>query len=282
MRSVDPRLRLASAVLCLSCAWSVLAQDASPGATPAGAAKPDAANPRQSGTPGQTEVAASYSREWLKYNPDDWIDTRVEALHKFADRALITGAATESQRYGLRDTTASLGGYYPLAARTTVYAEVAASGTHRVLPKDSEYLQLTQSFGTGWGVLAGYKHVDYNSTKVEIGDLTLEKYFSSYRAAFTAFPSHSSTAGNAASYRLQLSAYYGENEQSNVQVVLVKGTEVDKPTGIDQVVATSVKSGALFGRHWLHRSWSLTWSVGRTLQETATRNSASVGLRYRF
>lgn len=282
MPSAASRLRWAAAVLGASCAWSAAAQDASPGAAPAGAARPDAASPRQPGASGQTEVAASYSHEWLKHNPDDWIDTRVEALHKFADRTLATGAVTESQRYGQRDSTVSLGGYYPLAARTTAYAEVGVSGTHRVLPKDSEYLQLTQSFGAGWGVLGGYKHVDYNSTRVEIGDLTLEKYFSSYRAAFTAFPSHSSTAGNATSYRVQLSRYYGDDEQSNVQLVLVKGTEVDKPTGVDQVVATEVKSGALFGRHWLDRSWSLTWSVGRTLQEAATRNSASLGLRYRF
>lgn len=274
------RLSIVLLVVAAACGRYAAAQDASPGARPAGAAKPDAANPRQVGTPGQTEVAASYSHEWLKYNPDDWIDTHVEALHKFADRKVLIGGATESQRYGQRDATASLGGYYPLAARTTAYAEVAASGTHRVLPKNSAYAQLTQSFGEGWGALAGVKHVEYNTTTVEIGDLTLEKYFSSYRAAFTAFPSHSSTAGNASSYRLQLSDYYGE--ENNIQIVLVKGTEVDRPTGVDEVVATTVKSGTLYGRHWLDRDWSVTWSIGRTLQETATRNSASLGLRYRF
>lgn len=269
------RIGFALAIFGAAFGCNVVAQDASPGPS-----APDPINPRQAGTRGQTEVAASYSREWLKYNPDDWTDTRVEALHKFADRKLLIGGATESERFGLRDSTASLAGYYPLGERTTAYAEVAASGTHRVLPRDSAYVQIAQSFGGGWGALGGVKHVEYATAEVLIADLTLENYFSRYRAAFTVFSSDSSTAGGATSYRLQLGNYYGD--ENNVQLALVRGTEVDRPTGVNQVIATPVKSAAVFGRHWLDRNWSIVWSAARTLQETATRNGASLGLRYRF
>lgn len=240
----------------------------------------------QAGGPGSsqqsehTEVAGSYSRDWLKYNSEDWSDARIELLHKFADRKLLIGGATESKRFGLNDTAMSLAGYYPLGRSTTGYAEVSASGTHRVLPRGSVHLQLAQSLGDGWGVHAGVRRVEFNTADVTIGDLTLEKYFSSYRAALAAFPSRSSAAGSAASYRLQFADYYGE--ENSVQLMLVRGKEVDRPTGVDQVVATSIRSLALFGRHWLDRSWYVAWSLGRTLQDTATRKSAGLALGHRF
>ena len=120
----------------------------------------------------------------------------------------------------------------------------------------------------------------YNTTKVDVAELTVERYFSDYRIAFSVYPSRSQVAGNATSYRLQLSHYYGE--ENNIQLMVVRGTEVDKPTGVDTVLATSVRSAALFGRHWMTRNLGLTYSIGHTEQGASTRKAVNVGLRYRF
>lgn len=227
-----------------------------------------------------TEIALAQVRETLSSDPNDWKDTQLELLHQFAPRKLLIGRATGSERYGLHDDTLGLSGYYPLGERTTAYAEATTSNTHRVLARDSVHLQLAQSLQQGWGLIGGLRRVSYDTTVVAIADLTVERYFSDYRVALTAYPSRSQTAGSAASYRLQFSRYYGE--ENNIQLMLVSGTEVDKPTGVDQVLATSVRSVALFGRHWLTREWSIGYGIGYTEQGESTRRSASLGLRYRF
>ena len=247
------------------------------------AADPDSVAPlrlRPAQTLAYTEVAFAHMRETLSNNPNDWTDTQLELLHRFALRKLLIGRATSSERFGLHDNTLGLSGYYPLGERTTAYAELSSSDTHRVLPRDSVHLQLAQSLAQGWGAIAGLRHVSYDTTTVDIADLTLERYFSDYRVALTVYPSHSQIAGTATSYRLQLSRYY--SEENNIQLALVRGTEVDKPTDVGAVLATDVRSIALFGRHWLTRSWGLGYGIGHTVQGGSTRRSASIDLRYRF
>lgn len=230
--------------------------------------------------PQYTEFGLSQARELLSNSPNAWNDTQLELLHKFAPRQLLIGRATDTERFGLRDHTLGLSSYYPLAARTTGYAEFTSSDTHRVLARDSLHLQLAQSLADGWGVLGGLRHMNYTSTAVDVADLTLERYFSDYRIALSAYPSRSQIAGNARSYRLQFSRYYGD--ENNVQLMIASGTEVDKPTGIGTVLATSVRAMALYGRHWLTRDVGLVYSVGHAVQGESTRRAASLGLRYRF
>ncbi len=227
-----------------------------------------------------SEITLSRTRETLSNNAKDWTDTQIELLHQFAARNLVIGRATSSERFGLHDNTLALAAYHPLGERTTGYVELATSDTHRVLARDSLQLQLSQSLPQGWGVLGGLKHMTYNTTAVDIAELTLERYFASYRAAFSVYPSSSRTAGNATSYRFQLSHYYAD--ENNVQLMFVRGIEVDKPTGVNTVLATPVRGIALFGRHWLTRQWALGYAVGHTVQGDSSRRAVNLGLRYRF
>lgn len=229
---------------------------------------------------GTTEVAAGQVRETVSNRPNDWTDTSVELLHKSGDRKLLIGRVTESARFGLRDTTASLAGYHPLGERTTIYAEAAASATHRVLPRDILHLQLAHTLGDGWGAIGGLKRMRYDGTTVAIADLGLEYYFSSFRLALTVLPARSSTAGNASSFRLQLGHYYGN--ENNVQLVLASGDEVDRPVALGSIVKTAVRSTAVYGRHWFAHDWAFTYNLGRTRQGESRRDAAGVGLRYRF
>ena len=230
--------------------------------------------------PGRTQLAIRNARERLSNGTPDWRDSGLEVLHEFEKRKVLLGSVVESSRFGLRDRTATLEGYYPLSERTTGYFMAAASDTHRVLAKDTIQAQLAHAFGKGWGVMAGLRRADYNTTSVDIADLTLERYFSNFRAAFTVLPAHSSSAGNATSYRLQFGYYYGDEQR--VQFMYANGTEVDRPSGADLVIATRVRSSVIYGRHWITNAWALDYGLGRAAQGTVNRNAASVGLRYRF
>lgn len=243
-------------------------------------ARADSFNLRAADSLGTTEIAAGRTREYVSNQPNDWTETNLEVLHRFGDRKLLIGRLTGTERFGLRDSTVSVAGYHPLGERTTLYAEAAASSTHRVLPRDVLHLQLSQILGGGWGAIGGLKQMRYDSTTVTIADLALEYYISSFRLALTALPAHSTTAGNASSFRLQLGHYYGE--ENNVQFVVATGEEVDRPVAFGSIIKTSVRSTAIYGRHWFARDWALTYNIGRTRQGESRRDAAGVGLRYRF
>jgi YaiO family outer membrane protein len=227
-----------------------------------------------------TEIGLSHGRETLSNHPNDWTDSQLEAVRKFGRHKVLIGRVTSSERFGLHDNTIGLAGYHPLGERTVGYAEINVSDTHRVLPRGSVHVQLAHSLSHGWGLIGGLKHVTYNVTEVDIADLTVERYFSSYRAAVTVYPSHSRIAGSATSYRLQIGRYYGAD--SNIQLLYASGVEVDKPTGVDSVLATSVRALALFGRHSLTREWALAYGVSHTKQGNSTRRGVNLGVRYRF
>jgi YaiO family outer membrane protein len=280
----------AIALLALLSAAPGLAQDGGPpqssGAdgrpNPAAARAPAfaAPTPEATGRTGRTQFALRTGREQLSNGSPDWSDTGVELVHEFDKRKILSGSVVESSRFGLRDQTVMVEGYYPFGARTTGYLMAAASDTHRVLPRAIAQAQLAYALVQGWGVMAGLRHANYNTTSVDIADLTLERYFSSFRAAVTVFQAHSSTAGSASSYRLQFSYYYGDEDR--VQFLYSNGTEVDRPTDVDLVLATRVRSSAIFGRHWIADAWALDYGAGRTTQGTVNRTAVSVGLRYRF
>ena len=227
-----------------------------------------------------TEFAAGHVHESVSNQPDAWTESQIELLRKFDDRKLLIARLVATERFGLHDTTASIAGYYPLGERTTIYAEAMASAAHRFLPRDALHLQLAHSLGGGWGASGGLKRMRYDNTIVDIADVTLEYYFSSLRIALTVLPSHSSTAGSASSYRVQLGHYYGN--ENNVQFLVVAGDEVDKAIAAGAIVKTNVRSTAVYGRHWFARDWALTYTLARTQQGQSRRDAAGVGLRYRF
>jgi YaiO family outer membrane protein len=227
-----------------------------------------------------SEVGLRLNREKLTGGRSPWHEDTVEWLHQFERRKVVIGRMVHNRRFGLADTTAGLSGYFPLGTATTGFIDYAASSTHRVLPRDSVHVQLSRALANGWGLAGGLKHVRYDNARVDIADLTVERYFSSYRAAFTLLPSRSNVAGSATSYRLQLGYYYGE--RNNVQFVVGDGTEVDRPSAIGQVLATSVRSLGLYGRHWLSPAWAFEYGAGHTVQGGFTRRSMDAGVRYRF
>jgi YaiO family outer membrane protein len=227
-----------------------------------------------------SEIGFRMNRETLTGGRLGWRDDTVELAHQFERRKLLLGRLTQTERFGLSDSTAAIAGYFPFGDQTTVYVEQTLSSTHRVLPRGSTHVQLSRAMAGGWGLIGGWKHVRYDSTDVDVADLGVERYFSNYRAAFTVLPSRSETAGSALSYRLQLGYYYGE--RNNFQLVMGDGTEVDKPTGAGLIVSTPVRSIGLYGRHWLSSLWAFEYGAGQSVQGGYTRRSLDAGLRFRF
>jgi YaiO family outer membrane protein len=227
-----------------------------------------------------TDVGASIRHERPDNGTPLWTERAVDIVHQYAPRKVALARTSRVERFGLSDSTLSAGGYLPLGEGTTAFVEAGASDRHVFLYRHYAQAQVAQSLGNGWGFIGGVKRLEYNLPRVDVLDLTLERYFGNWRAAFTALPSHSSTAGHGESYRALLSRYYGE--RNSVSLVLFDGTEVDRPTGPGVILATPVTGFELYGRHWLDASWALEYAAGRVDHGTVTRRTLTAGLRYRF
>jgi YaiO family outer membrane protein len=227
-----------------------------------------------------TEIAASTSRESLSNDAPDWTNTHLSITHQFAKRQSVSLELARISRFGLSDETLTLSAYTPAGSKTTLFFEAMKSRDHNFLARDSLQAQLLQSFDEGFGAAVGVRHARYENTNVTIGEITLEKYFSDYRAAISVLPSHSTTAGNATSYRASFARYY--NERSNVQIAASGGTELERANALLPIIATDVRSLAVYGRHVFDNAWAFDYALGQSKRANVTHHEFSVGASFRF
>ena len=226
-------------------------------------------------------LETGFVRETLSNGTPDWRDTYVQFNQIHEDRRNWLARITSASRFGLADSALLVAGFAPLTEKTAINLEAMVSPTNRVLARHTLHAQLRHALPAGWGVQAGWKHLAYNTASIDALDLTVERYFGPFRAAWTITPSRSSTAGDAVGQRLQAGYFYGDT--SSVQLLVAAGREVDKPVAATgAIVATDVRSVALFGHHAFDSQWGLVYGAGRTQQGTTTREALSFGLRWRF
>jgi YaiO family outer membrane protein len=230
--------------------------------------------------PSFTEIAAGTSRETLSNDAPDWTTTHFSVVHQFAARQSLGVDIARVSRFGLSDETLTLSAYTPAGTKTTLFFEAIKSRNHNFLARDSVQAQLLQSFDAGVGAAIGVRHARYENSNVTIGEITLEKYFSDYRVAFSVLPSHSTSAGNATSYRFSLARYYGE--RSNMQIAAARGTELERANALLPIVATDVRSLSVYGRHAFDGAWALEYALGQSKRANVTHYEFSVGASFRF
>jgi YaiO family outer membrane protein len=171
-------------------------------------------------------------------------------------------------------------GYYePIGKRWTFFVEGSASPTHRILPKFSTLLQIERSLKKGWGAQAGWRHTKFNTARTNTGIITVERYFSNYRAAYTLYATKLAGAGTSAAHRVHFARYY--NEKSSVNLSFATGREVENLGA--RILQTDVRSFSVGGRHWINQHWALNYNYGLTRQGSIyTRQGFNFGIRYRF
>ena len=234
----------------------------------------------QTTQPLKRSLETGFGRETLSTGTPDWRDAYLQFNQQLEGRRSWLGRVTAASRFGIADTALLASGFTPLTDKTALNVEALVSPTNRVLARHTLHTQISHSLPAGWGVQAGWKRLAYNTASIDALDITVERYFGPFRAAWTISPSRSSTAGDAVGQRVQMGYFYGDT--SSVQVLFAAGREVDKPSAAGAIVATDVRSTALFGHHALGPEWGLVYGAGRTQQGTTSRESLNVGLRWRF
>ena len=227
-------------------------------------------------SPSRTQIEAGFGRERLSNGSSHWTEEFVVLTHDTAGRAQTASAKlSQTERFGLKDTTATFSGSAPLSMNVVGTMELGVSPTHRVLPKKSIQGGLSVALQDGFGIAANFRQIDYNSTRLRAADFTVERYVGDYRVAYSVHPSRSSTAGNALGHRLQMGRFYGDDNQ--IQVLLAGGSEVDRPE-VGIINQSQVRAIALFGRHWLTPYWAIAYAASHTRQEQTRRDGLTISL----
>lgn len=228
----------------------------------------------------ETEVGISYDR--LTNDKPDWRSVYFEGAHAFAPRQTLYGALRETERFDLRDRELSAGYAHPFGTDWTAVVEASHSPQHNVLPDKSLFGQLYWAAGRGWVLNAGARLNEYTDTNTRILTAGLERYFGSYRAAYTFYNGKPEDTGSASSHRLAFDHYY-YGERSRIGAAVAWGREVENvgpPTGI---ITSNVRAISLAGRHWLAPDWALAWEFGTHEQgDLYRRTGGRLALRYRF
>ena len=225
------------------------------------------------------EVEAGVSFEHLSKGFAPWSETYLSASKKFKSRRTIYGVYRRTERFGQSDREVTVGYYEPIGKRWTFLVEGSASPTHRILPKFSTLLQIEHTLKKGWGAQASWRHTEYNTARINTGIITLERYFSKYRAAYTLYATKLAGVGTSVAHRVQFARYY--NEKSSLNLSFAAGREVENLGA--RILQTDVRSFSVGGRHWINQHWALNYNYGLTRQGSIyTRQGFNFGIRYRF
>lgn len=227
------------------------------------------------------EVETGFSQDTLDKAYANWNSIYLEGAHRFGERHSLYGEVRETHRFNLYDREISAGYYYPLSDSWTMLLEASASPEHHVLPRKAWFGQMQKAFAGGWDVQAGLRRSLYNTASTDVMVLTGERYWGSYRAAYTLYLGRLQGSGTAPSHLAQLSYYYGQ--RSSLTLGFAKGRQVENlGTGLG-LLLTDVTSTSLSGRHWLDTDWGLSYEAIMEHQGNLyTRKGIRFGLRHAF
>lgn len=210
----------------------------------------------------------------------DWRNTQLDVQARSAAKQSYYGSLRETERFDLQDRELMLGTYQPLGGSWAVQFEASLSPTHRVLARNSLLAQLERRFDSGWGAQAGYRRSEYELTNSDLAIMTIDRYFSSFRAAYTLYLGRPAGAGFSPSHRLQWSYYY--SDRSFIGISGASGKEVENipPNG---VLSTQVRNLSLAGRHEFAPGWAATYEwLTQHQGDLYTRRGFGLGIRHAF
>jgi YaiO family outer membrane protein len=223
-------------------------------------------------------VEVGVIHENLNQGFSDWQNLYLAASHKFAPRQTLYGEVHEAERFSQRDKKLVAGYYHPLGDKTTALIEAGVSPDHRFLPEWSLLGQFDRQLGAGWGLQLGFRHSEYSQSASDLAVLTAERYWSSYRAAYSLYVGKPEGAGSASSHRVAVEYFYAD--RNSVGIAFSRGKEVEN---VGTVITTNVRSIALTGRHWFTPTWSIQINAGWHEQgDLYVRKGVGLGIQHLY
>lgn len=226
------------------------------------------------------EAEAKTAVERLTGGRADWRTTQVDWQTRNDARQTYYGDLRSTERFSQQDSGFMLGTYQPLGDAWSLQLEAAVSPTHRVLARQSLFAQVERRFEGGWGTAAGFRRSDYARSGTDIGVLTVDRYISSFRAAYSLYLGKPDGAGFNPSHRLQGNYYYTDRSFIGISATSGKEAENIFPTGIQ---SSRVHGFSISGRHEFAPGWAASYEwLTHQQGDLYTRRGIGLGIRHAF
>ena len=228
-----------------------------------------------------TELEIGFSYGKLNNGYDNWRSVYVSGQREFGPGKGVYGTLSKVERFAENDRELLAGAYMPLGGGFSGVVEGSVSDIHLLQPKRSVLGQVSYHLESGWGATLGLRHTDYNDYGLNVKSATVERYWGSYRAAYTFTVSNLAYhAESATSNYFQANYYYGE--RNNIGLSYTSGHDVFVYQDYAPTISDN-QSIALSGAHWVTKDWAITHELVYHRQDDYyTRKGISIGFRYRF
>lgn len=228
----------------------------------------------------QNEIELAGSFDDLNNGRASWRGISLRLSHDFSRRENIYAIVRGTDRFDEFDQELRAGGYLALSEKWTLNLEAGLSPGHEVLPHWSLYGRIQRELWDGWNLQLGVLHRKYTRVDTDTGSLTLERYWSDFRGAYTLSATH--IDGGSPAYTHTAQADYFYEDRSFIGMFAFLGEE---PEFIDRgvLLVRDTYGLGLRGVHWFRPAWAFSWLVEQQkIEDAFTRRGGFVGLRHRF
>ncbi|MES2564565.1 MAG: YaiO family outer membrane beta-barrel protein, partial [Pseudomonadota bacterium] len=157
--------------------------------------------------------------------------------------------------------------------------EMGRHPLYDTLPKYALYNQVTRTLPGGWGLGFGVRQSEYTFGSAQVLSLSAERYFGSFRSAYTLYSGGYSGALNSAQ-RFQFDYLYGD--RNTVGLSYTMGRDFEQPVLGIGVPLNDVRDFTLSGRHWFSPNWALTYDLSQDQGPLLRRQGLRLGVSRSF
>jgi hypothetical protein len=207
---------------------------------------------------------------------------------------------------GLNAAEATSGFWLPLSQSLSSLVETSVTPGAFGGSERSVLGQVARQLGSGWNMQAGIRHSEVGvnlfesspstgglglsslplptrgiSSGADLGVVTLERFWSNYRGAYTVSSGRAEGGTTATSHKLQFDYFY--DARSSVGLSYTVGRSFESPIGVTSMVPVETNNVGVIGEHWLSRAWAINYNAlieDRGIE--GLKPEIRLGLRLRF
>ncbi|MFN0315811.1 MAG: hypothetical protein ACKVQA_12335 [Burkholderiales bacterium] len=199
-----------------------------------------------------------------------------------------SGSAYAAEADPVRSREVTAGYYQPLSESLSSLFEASYLPGTTGVPEWSVLGQVGATLGSGWGLHAGLRHSEQGLLSLEgrrpdaqLGMLTLEKVWNSYRSRYTVYTSRKDDGSATSGHRIALNYIYDGN--NSVGLAYGRAWNAQNPLFLPIGGGAVSSNVGVTGEHWLTRNWSVNYDA--LFQQGATEGlkpELRVGLKLAF
>jgi YaiO family outer membrane protein len=208
-----------------------------------------------------------------------WRDA--DSVPSLAPRLTLYGGTFQTLQFRhVDDTTVSSGIYRPIGGSVSPLGGGNMNAPHDLFPKYSLYTRVSHSLPGGWGLGFGVRQSEYSFATTNLLSVSAERYFGSFRGAYTLYANRSEGSTLGSARRVQVDYMYGE--RNTVGLAYTTGRDMEMPGPALGLPYSDVRDLVLSGRHWISPNWALTYDVLSQEQALVKRQGLRLGVSRSF